>query len=87
MDVQNYKCAIVQYTCEECLIGDNFTFIFDFNKGDYYKTEEGLCEHLTLSFNLILVVLFLQSILKYKNNNIIYNINIDKLKNLIQLND
>ena len=54
MNVQDYKCAIVQYACDDCMIGDNFTFIFDFNKGDYYKTEEGLCSHLTLTFNLSL---------------------------------
>ena len=51
MNVSDYKCVIIQYTCDDCMIGNNFILVFNFNKNNDYKTEKGLCSHLDLTFH------------------------------------
>jgi hypothetical protein len=51
MDVSQYKCAIIQYSCESCLIGNNFTIIFNFNKDKDVQARDGICNHMELTFN------------------------------------
>ena len=49
MNVENYKCAILEYTCEECFNGNNCVLEFDKIKQDPH-TYEGLCRHIYLTF-------------------------------------
>ena len=51
MDISNYKCAIFQYTCDDCMIGNNFVIKFDFNKGDNFISEKGTCSHIDITFH------------------------------------
>ena len=54
MNVQKYKCAIIQYSCEECYIAKNYNRIFDFDKGKYFEDLDGQCSHFLIKFHLTL---------------------------------
>ena len=52
MDASQYNYAIVEYSCERCLIGNNFIIIFDFNKDKDIQEQNELpfCSHMDLTF-------------------------------------
>ena len=50
MDISKYKCAIVEYTCDDCMIGNNFVIKFDFNKRTNFVSVKGHCSHIDLLF-------------------------------------
>ena len=51
MNVSQYKCAIIQYACEDCLIGNNYTIKFNFEKGQEFQIKKGVCHHFKINFN------------------------------------
>ena len=51
MDISNYKSAIVQYSCIDCFLGNNYVIIFDLNRGKYFESEKGECKHIDLTFH------------------------------------
>ena len=50
MNISKYKCAIFQYACDDCRIGDNHVIKFDFNKRINFYAEKGHCSHIDLLF-------------------------------------
>lgn len=49
MDVSIYQCAILQYACEECFIGNNF--VINFNERNGNQSLKGHCTHIDITFN------------------------------------
>ena len=50
INIKDFKGTIIQYTCEECLIGDNFTVEFS----DVPKVKSGSCIHFNINFLLVI---------------------------------
>ena len=50
INVQDYKGAIIQYTCEDCLLSENFTVEFS----DVPKVKPGTCHHFNINFLLVI---------------------------------
>ena len=50
INIKDYKSAIIQYTCEDCLLGDNFILEFS----DVPRIKPGSCRHFNM--NLLLVI-------------------------------
>ena len=48
LNIKNFKGAIIQYTCEDCLFGDNFTISFSHNP----KPKSTECQHYIINFFL-----------------------------------
>ena len=48
MDISNYESVHVEYTCEDCYIGNDFDIIFDKNEE---QKKNGECSHFDLMFN------------------------------------
>ena len=49
LNIKDFKGAIIQYACEDCLISDNFNIIFS----KIQKVEQGNCEHFDINMLLI----------------------------------
>ena len=50
INIKDFKGAIIQYTCEACLLGDNFTVEFS----DVPKVKPGSCRHFNINFLLVI---------------------------------
>ena len=49
-NINDFKGAIIQYTCEDCLLGDNFNVEFT----DVPKVKPGSCQHFNINFLLVI---------------------------------
>ena len=50
INIKDYKGAIIQYTCEDCLLSENFTVEFS----DVPKVKPGTCHHFNINFLLVI---------------------------------
>ena len=50
INVKDYKGAIIQYTCEDCLLSENFLVEFS----DVPKVKPGTCHHFNINFLLVI---------------------------------
>ena len=48
MDISDYKCAVVEYSCKKCFIAQNYIIHFDINRGAFFESEKGKCNHMNL---------------------------------------
>ena len=71
INVKDYKGALIQYTCEECLVSENFIVEFS----DVPKVKPGGCVHFNINFLLVIEKYEIKYLLSFtcKNDNCQHN--------------
>ena len=77
IDLKEYKGALIQYTCEECVVNEKFFEVFD---NQTSRIKSGCCSH----FNVTFIYNYEEEKLKYK---ISYNCNNCNQKEMFNLFD